>query len=225
MRLNRVNEHRGNGINPIMLIAVAVIAVILLIVVGYFLFGNGSEESISQTAAEPDNAETATPKKDPFGSQTDNTLEEPTDVPTRTPSPLPTATAVPTPTVIPTPTPTPTPSPTLVPTPVPTIDIAKSPLPEVVNDNPPHVFVGTVTIDGQIAPDGTEVSAWMLQYSEPVGSSVVPAVAGQPGSYRLLIPQYGKNFNGTVVRIKVDGNFVTNAVWQSGEGEILDLVP
>jgi len=223
MRLNRVNERRGNEINPVILIAAAVIAIILLIVVGYFLFGNDSEGSISQTAVEPDNTETPALKKDHFGSQTDNNLEEPTDVPTRTPRPLPTATAVPTPTVIPTP--TPTPSPTLVPTPVPTIDIAKSPLPEVVNDNPPHVFVGTVTIDGQFAPDGTEVSAWMLQYSEPVGSSVVPAMAGQPGSYRLLIPQYGKNFNGTVVRIKVDGNFVTNAVWQSGEGEILDLVP
>ena len=73
-------------------------------------------------------------------------------------------------TEIPTIIPTATATPTLPPTPVPTIDIAKSPLPDVVNDNPPHVFVGTVTIDGQLAPDGTEVSAWMLQYSEPVGS-------------------------------------------------------
>ena len=220
MRLNRVNERRGNGNNPILLIAIGAIVIILLIIVGYFLFGTGSEEPSSQIVTEPDNSETT----DLYESATvmpksvEPTLK-PTQIPTAIPTPVPTEI----PTIIPTATATATP--TLPPTPVPTIDIAKSPLPDVVNDNPPHVFVGTVTIDGQLAPDGTEVSAWMLQYSEPVGSSIVPAVPDQAGSYSLLIPQYGTNFNGTVLMIKVDGNFVTNAVWISGEGEILDLAP
>ena len=222
MRLNRVNERRGNGNNPILLIAVGAIVIILLIIVGYFLFGTGSEEPSSQIVTEPDNSATANP--DESATVIPRSVE-PTLKPTRIPTAIPTPVPTPVPTEVPTIIPTATATPTLPPTPVPTIDIAKSPLPDVVNDNPPHVFVGTVTIDGQLAPDGTEVSAWMLQYSEPVGSSIVPAVPDQAGSYSLLIPQYGTNFNGTVLMIKVDGNFVTNAVWISGEGEILDLAP
>ena len=220
MRLNRVNERRGNANNPILLIAVGAIVIILLIIVGYLLFGTGSEEPGSQIVTEPDNSETA--HLDESATVIPKSVE-PTLKPTRIPTAIPTPVPTEIPTIIPTATATATP--TLPPTPVPTIDIAKSPLPDVVNDNPPHVFVGTVTIDGQLAPDGTEVSAWMLQYSEPVGSSIVPAVPDQAGSYSLLIPQYGTNFNGTVLMIKVDGNFVTNAVWISGEGEILDLAP
>ena len=220
MRLNRVNERRGKGNNPITLISVGAIVIILLVIVGYFLFGNGPEEPSSQVVTAPHNSAPANPDKS--GTVIPGSLE-PTLKPTRIPTAIPTPVPTEIPTIIPTATATATP--TLPPTPVPTIDIAKSPLPDVVNDNPPHVFVGTVTIDGQLAPDGTEVSAWMLQYSEPVGSSIVPAVPDQAGSYSLLIPQYGTNFNGTVLMIKVDGNFVTNAVWISGEGEILDLAP
>ena len=61
MRLNRVNERRGNGNNPILLIAIGAIVIILLIIVGYFLFGTGSEEPSSQIVTEPDNSETANP--------------------------------------------------------------------------------------------------------------------------------------------------------------------
>ena len=216
MRLSRVNERRNNGSNPIILIAIAAVVIIVLLLGAYFIFGNGSEESSIKVMNDPipdPNALAAvipTPVK--------ATLE-PTIIPTVVPTPVPTIN----PTAIPTPVATPTP--TLPPTPVPTFEVAKLPLPEVVNDNPPHVYVGTVTIDGQPAPDGTEVSAWMLKYTEAVGSSIVPAIAEEPGSYSLLVPQYGKNFNGTVLTIKVNGEFVTNAVWISGEGEILDLTP
>jgi hypothetical protein len=65
----------------------------------------------------------------------------------------------------------------------------------------------------------------MLNYSEPAGSSIVPAISGEPGSYSLLVPQYGTHFNGTVLVLKVNGIFVTNAVWLSGEAELLDLTP
>ena len=185
MRLNRVNERRGNGNNPILLIAVGTIVIILLIIVGYFLFGTGSEEPGSQIVTESDNSATENP--DDSATVIPRSVE-PTLKPTRIPTAIPTPVPTEIPTIIPTATATATP--TLPPTPVPTIDIAKSPLPDVVNDNPPHVFVGTVTIDGQLAPDGTEVSAWMLQYSEPVGSSIVPAVPDQAGSYSLLTVSY-----------------------------------
>jgi hypothetical protein len=113
--------------------------------------------------------------------------------------------------------PTIAPTPTLIPTPVPTVAVPKLPLPRI-NDNPPHVFVGKVTIGGQPAPDGTEVTAWVFRYSDPVAVSVV-----EEGSYTLLIPQYGGDFNGTVLAFKVNGNFVTYAVWRIGGGDPLDL--
>ena len=96
-------------------------------------------------------------------------------------------------------------------------------MPAVVNENPPHVFVGSVTIGGELAPEGTEVTAWVLKYSDPVGTSTIPAVAGEPGSYTLLVPQRGDDFTGTVLIIKVNGTFVTNAIWKSGGGDELNL--
>jgi len=140
-------------------------------------------------------------------------------VATLVPTPIP-ATV---PTTVPTPTPVPTPVPTLVPTPVPTPVKPKLPLPAVVNENPPHVFVGTVTIGGELAPEGTEVTAWVLGYSDPVGTSTIPSVAGKPGSYTLLVPQHGDDFTGTVLRVKVNGTFVTNVIWESGGGDELNL--
>ena len=157
----------------------------------------------------------------------------PTLVPTLVPTPVPTVSLAPTivPTTVPTPvatlvpTPIPTTVPTIVPTPtpVPTLASPKLPLPAVVNENPPHVFVGSVTIGGELAPEGTEVTAWVLEYSDPVGSSIIPAVAGEPGSYTLLVPQRGDDFTGTVLIIKVNGTFVTNVIWKSGEGDELNL--
>jgi len=223
MRLSRVNERRSNGRNPATLILVAVIAVILLAIVAYFIFGNNSGESDLAAAPESDNNQISdSGAAGPLVPTVPTPVETPL-VPTKSPTEVPTPVRTPVPTVVPTS--TPTPLPTLPPTPIPTLDIAKSPLPEVVNDNPPHIYAGTVTIDGQPAPDGTEVTAWMLKYSEPLGTSIVPALPEQPGSYSLLIPQYGTELYGTAIIIKVDGLFVTNSVWISGHAEILDLEP
>jgi len=70
---------------------------------------------------------------------------------------------------------------------------------------------------------GTEVTAWVLKYSEPVGSSIVPSRPGEEGSYSLMVPQYGGDFIGTILIIKVNGNFAANAVWKSGEADLLNL--
>ena len=220
MRLSRVNERRNNGSNPMLLIAIAAVVIIALLLGTYFIFGNGSEESSMPVVVESE-------KNQIQGSNAMSTMIPTPVKPTLVPTMPPTLVPTPAPTIIPTiiPTPIATPVPTLPPTPIPTLNVEKSPLPEVVNDNPPHVYVGTVTVDGQPAPEGTEVTAWMLKYSEALASSTVPAVADEPGSYSLLVPQYGTNFNGTVLMIKVNGRFVTNSVWMSGEGEILNLMP
>jgi hypothetical protein len=217
MRLNKVNEQRNNRNGYLIPIAIVAGVIVVILIVVFLVFGGNSEESDSQARMGSDNVE----------------IIDPTVVPTLMPTSPPIATLVPTalPTALPTtapsavPTVVPTVVPITIPTPVPTIEVMKLPLPSIVNDNPPHVFVGTVTISGRPAPEGTEVTAWMLNYSDPAGSSKVPAVSGEPGSYSLLVPQYGTNFNGTVLVLKVNDTFVTNAVWVSGEGTELDLTP
>ncbi len=233
MRLTRIPERRNNQSGPILLIAIMAIVIVVLLILVYWFFIRSSGESNAPA----------------LGNSTTAQIQDPTPVPTLVPTPVPTvsvaptivptivptpmATLVPTPVPTPAPTPVPTPvpttiptavpTPTPVPTPVPTLAIPKLPLPAVVNDNPPHVFVGTVTIGGQPAPEGTEVTAWVLEYSDPVGSSTIPAVTGQPGSYTLLVPQRGDDFAGTVLIIKVNGTFAINVVWKSGGGDELNL--
>ena len=221
MRLTRIPERRDNQSGPILLIAIMAIVIVVLLILVYWFFIRSSGESNAPA----------------LGNSTTAQIQDPTPVPTLVPTPVPTVSVAPTivPTIVPTPmatlvpTPVPTPVPTTIPTavptptPVPTLAIPKLPLPEVVNDNPPHVFVGTVTIGGQPAPEGTEVTAWVLEYSDPVGSSTIPAVTGQPGSYTLLVPQRGDDFAGTVLIIKVNGTFAINVVWKSGGGDELNL--
>jgi len=213
MRLTRTPERRNNQSGPILLVAVVAIVIVVLLILVYWFFIRSSGESNAPA----------------LGNSTTAQIQDPTPVPT----PVPTISLAPTivPTTVPTPVATlvPTPIPTMVPTtvptptPVPTLARPKLPLPAVVNDNPPHVFVGTVTIGGQLAPEGTEVTAWVLEYSDPVGSSTIPAVTGEPGSYTLLVPQHGDDFTGTVLMIKVNGTFATNVVWKSGGGDELNL--
>jgi len=227
MRLNKVDERRNNRSGNLMPIAFVAGVIVVLLIVAFLIFGGNSEESGSQTTMESDNVEILDPTVVPTLMPTSQPIAKlvPTALPTTAPL-VPTALPTALPTTAPSvPTAVPTVVPITIPTPVPTIEVVKLPLPSIVNDNPPHVFVGTVTISGQPAPKGTEVTAWVLNYSEPAGSSIVPAVSGEPGSYSLLVPQYGTNFNGTVLVLKVNDTFVTNAVWVSGEAALLDLAP
>ena len=225
MRLTRVPERRNNRSGPTLLIVVMAIVIVVLLILVYWFFIRSPGESNAPALGDSTTAQIQDPTPVP-------TLV-PTPVPTLVPTPVPTVSLAPTivPTTVPTPvatlvpTPIPTTVPTIVPTPtpVPTLASPKLPLPAVVNENPPHVFVGSVTIGGELAPEGTEVTAWVLEYSDPVGSSIIPAVAGEPGSYTLLVPQRGDDFTGTVLIIKVNGTFVTNVIWKSGEGDELNL--
>ena len=227
MRLNRVDERRNNRSGNLIPIALVAGVIAVLLIVAFLIFGGNSEESINQTTVESDDVEILDPTVVPRLIPTAPLIAQlvPTASPTASPTAAPSV-PTPLPTTAPSvPTAVPTVVPIIIPTPVPTIEVVKLPLPSIVNDNPPHVFVGTVTINGQPAPKGTEVTAWVLNYSDPAGSSIVPAVSGEPGSYSLLVPQYGTNFNGTVLVLKVNDTFVTNAVWVSGEAALLDLTP
>ena len=217
MRLTRVPERRNNQSSPILLITIIAIVIVALLILVYWFFIRSSGESNA-----PALGNSTTPQIQdftPVPTPIPTVSLAPTTVPTTVPTPV--ATLVPTP--IPATVPTTVPTPTPVPTPVPTPAKPTLPLPAVVNENPPHVFVGTVTIGGELAPEGTEVTAWVLGYSDPVGTSTIPSVAGKPGSYTLLVPQHGDDFTGTVLKIKVNGTFVTNVIWESGEGDELNL--
>jgi collagen type I/II/III/V/XI/XXIV/XXVII alpha len=83
---------------------------------------------------------------------------------------------------------------------------------------PPHVFVGTVTLDGAGAADGAAVTAW-------VDDAQVAATTVSGGEYNLLVDQGDASFAGKTVSFKVSGaNAAATATWTQGGGDELNLV-
>jgi len=82
---------------------------------------------------------------------------------------------------------------------------------------PPHVFVGTVTLDGAAAVDGAAVTAW-------IDGEQVAATNASGGDYSLLVDQGDSSFAGKTVSFKVSGaNATETAPWMQGGGDILNL--
>ena len=162
----------------------------------------------SPTARPP----TPTPTPAPTLAPTPRPMATPAPTPTPTPTPSPTATPTPVPTVTPTPTPDPTPTPP--PTPGP------APLPERNFTELPHVFVGSVTISGVAAPNGTEVTVWIAKYSGPVGTGT-----SSGGNYTVLVHQHGiESFGGKTLIFKVNGQDTgETGSWARGGATILAL--
>lgn len=145
----------------------------------------------------------------------------PTSTPTATPAPTATATATPTPAPTATPQqPTPTPLPTTTPQPTATPVAIPDPLPERDNSEPPHVFVGGVTIDGAPAPDGTEVSVWLKQFASPLATAT-----SVDGDYSVLASQFGiESFGGRRVIFKINGeDSGESAIWEKGGATSLEV--
>ena len=82
---------------------------------------------------------------------------------------------------------------------------------------PPHVFVGTVTLDGAAAVDGAAVTAW-------IDGEQVASTNASGGEYSLLVDQGDASFAGKTVSFKVSGaNAAETAPWVQGGGDILNL--
>jgi hypothetical protein len=83
----------------------------------------------------------------------------------------------------------------------------------------PHVFVGTVTLDGAGAADGAAVTAW-------IDDAQVAATTVSGGEYNLLVIQTGDaSFAGKTVSFKVsNANTADTGTWEEGGGDVLDLV-
>ena len=82
---------------------------------------------------------------------------------------------------------------------------------------PPHVFVGSVTLDGATAADGAAVTAWID--GEQVASTTASA-----GTYSLIVDQGDSAYAGKTVSFKVSGaNAAETAEWVQGGGDELNL--
>ena len=129
--------------------------------------------------------------------------------PTATPTAIPTATPTATPTAIPTPTPTPTPTPVPTPTPTPTSTTSAAP--------PVCWFYGDVLVDGETAPDGIVVSAW-------IAGEKVDETTTSDGAYVLTVGETDKSYTGATVSFRVDGSDTgVTSTWEAGEPINLDF--
>ena len=84
----------------------------------------------------------------------------------------------------------------------------------------PHVFVGSVSISGGDAPDGTEITIWVAEYDGPVGTGSTTG-----GEYVVFAEQYGDaSFSGKSLLFKVNGQDTgETASWEKGAATELDL--
>ena len=99
-------------------------------------------------------------------------------------------------------------------------DVTPGALPERNNTIMPHVFVGSVTIEGSNAIDGVEISVWLPEYDAPIGNGTVTN-----GKYNLMAHAHGPgSFDGKILIFKIDGKLSGDtAEWESGQASILDL--
>ena len=178
---------------------------------------------------------------DPTGAPTQQPSEPPTTIPTLEPTAAPTpepttiATAVPVPTATSTPVPTPqaiaTPRPTTRPPvmistdtePLPSLPIDclsefQPTPPDTSGQTLPHVFAGTVSVDGAIAPDGIVVTARI--------DGLLAAIAIlKDGNYTLAVePPLGVSYIGKKVIFSV-GEYQASptAIWQTARVDRVNL--
>ncbi len=166
---------------------------VILVIVAFLLAACGSPEPTATPTAEPE----AT--KAPAAA---TSAPAPTNTPPPTVTPIP---ATPIPAIILVPANTPIPQPT----PRPTIDLGAQ-----GQNLPPHIFIGTASIDGNLVPRDTMVLAFIGDTE--VGGGVV----GSDGKYpAILIGQLGQTVTFTVGGLVADQTAVT----EMGGGTVINL--
>ncbi|MCH8349881.1 MAG: hypothetical protein J4N78_07275 [Chloroflexi bacterium] len=82
------------------------------------------------------------------------------------------------------------------------------------------MLIGSATLNGAPAPDGTVVTAWVADFSEPVATAVVA-----DGQYKVSVFQFGsKSFAGTTITFKIgDLEAPQTASWEFGGVGIVNL--
>ena len=84
----------------------------------------------------------------------------------------------------------------------------------------PHVFVGSVTINGAAAPDGAEVTIWVSEFISPVGTGTT-----SDGNYTVIAHKHGADSSGGKTLIfKVNGQDTgERGQWERGAATVLAL--
>ncbi len=84
----------------------------------------------------------------------------------------------------------------------------------------PHVFVGKLTIGGEPAPDGTQVTVWLPEFDAPIGIGV-----SSGGDYSVLASQHGsRSFGGRFLIFMINAeDSGETAIWEKGGATILNL--
>ena len=83
----------------------------------------------------------------------------------------------------------------------------------------PHIFVGTVTLDGAPAPDGTVVSAWVEGVTDAAGTTTTSG-----GSYNIVADPGEDSWAGLTVTFLVAGSAAGEiATFEHGGADVLDL--
>ena len=83
----------------------------------------------------------------------------------------------------------------------------------------PHIFLGSATVNGSPALDGTSVAAF-------IDGQQITSVAVLGGSYSglLVVPQNGQSFSGKTISFTIGGIPADQtALWVQGEATILNL--
>ena len=81
----------------------------------------------------------------------------------------------------------------------------------------PHVFVGTVTLDGVAAADGAAITAW-------IDGEQVGATTASGGKYVLQL-ESAAGFPGSTVSFKVSGADASQTIaWEDGGADEVDLI-
>ena len=99
-------------------------------------------------------------------------------------------------------------------------EVTPGPLPDRNNTVMPHVFVGSVEINGSTAADGVEVTVWVPKYDAPIGNGIVAN-----GKYNLMAHAHGTgSFDGTTLIFKINGELSGDTTnWESGQASVIDL--
>jgi hypothetical protein len=94
------------------------------------------------------------------------------------------------------------------------------PLPPLSSSALPHIFVCTAFVDGQPAPEGAEISAWLDGFSEPLAQTVISSNA-----FTILVPEYGADIMaGREIEFRLDGLMVEpKHVWAPGGADVVVL--
>ncbi len=94
-------------------------------------------------------------------------------------------------------------------------------LPERAAGSVPHLFFGSATLGGASATDGTFVTAWVAEFSEPVATAVVA-----DGQYKVSMFQYGKSsFAGRTITFKIgEADAQETGTWESFGADLLNLI-